>query len=103
MSDNTNVKDIYMKKSIALVAHDGEPKQEICKFINYGDNKSILKNFRLVGTSSTSKMIEEICGIEVEPLGHGPAGGDISIAYELLQGNIDYLFFFVKLSTAKDG
>lgn len=87
------------KKTIAVVAHDGNPKQEICKFINYGNNKFILKNYRLVGTSATADMIKEICGIEVEKLGHGPDGGDIFIGYELLQGNIDYLFFFINVST----
>jgi methylglyoxal synthase len=87
------------RKVIALVAHDGKPKQEICKLINYGNNKEVLKNFRLVGTSSTATLIQETCGLEVEALGHGPDGGDIVMAYELLQGDLDYLIFFINVTT----
>jgi len=83
------------KRVIALVAHDGMPKQDICKFINYGKNKEILKNFDLIGTEATAKMIHEICQLDVRSIGHGPAGGDIKIANELIDGRLDYLFFFI--------
>jgi len=82
------------KKCIALVAHDGTPKQEICKFINYGENKEVLKQFRLVGTSATAKMIKEICGVEVESMGHGPDFGDIRLANLIVNSEVDFLFFF---------
>jgi methylglyoxal synthase len=88
-----------MIKTIALVAHDGKPKQEMIKLVNYGSNKEVLSRYRLVGTSSTAKLIGETTGLKVEPLGHGPDGGDIVIAYELLQGDLDYLFFFINVST----
>ena len=83
------------KKTICLVAHDGEPKQELCKFINYGDNAKILSKYNLIGTDATAKMIHEICRLDILSIGHGPSGGDVKIANEILEGRIHALFFFI--------
>ena len=85
-----------MPKTIALVAHDSR-KQDMVEWANY--NKEKLAKFNLVGTSGTAKAIENISGLKVKPLGHGPDGGDVYIAYELLQGNIDKLIFLIDVKT----
>jgi len=85
-----------MPKVIALVAHDSR-KQDMVEWANY--NKETLKKFNLVGTSGTAKAIENITGLKVKALGHGPDGGDVYIAYELLQGNIDKIIFLIDVKT----
>ena len=85
-----------MPKVIALVAHDSR-KQDMVEWANY--NKETLKKFNLVGTSGTAKAIENITGLSVKALGHGPDGGDVYIAYELLQGNIDKIIFLIDVKT----
>ena len=80
------------KKTIALVAHDSR-KQDMVEWANY--NKEKLSNFNLFGTQGTAKAIENISGLKVKSLGHGPDGGDTYIAYEVLQGNIDGIIFLI--------
>lgn len=80
------------KKTIALVAHDSR-KQDMVEWANY--NKEKLSNFNLLGTKGTASAIENIAGLKVGSLGHGPDGGDTFIAYEVLQGNIDGIIFLI--------
>jgi methylglyoxal synthase len=80
------------KKIIALVAHDNE-KQKMIEFVIH--NEKILKDFELVGTAGTVKAINNVTKLNVKALGHGPEGGDIIIAYEILNKRIDKLIFFV--------
>lgn len=85
-----------IQKTIALVAHDNK-KLEMAEWANY--NKEFLKQFHLVGTQGTAKSIHNITGLTVDVMGHGPDGGDIIIAYEVLNHRIDYLFFFIDVRT----
>lgn len=85
-----------MKKTIALIAHDGR-KQDMVEWANY--NKGTLENFNLVGTSGTAKAISNITGLEIKSLGHGPNGGDVYIAHQLLEGSIDKVFFLIDVTT----
>lgn len=69
-SNPTWLKDLKVeKKTIALVAHDSR-KQDMVEWANY--NKEKLSNFNLVGTKGTAKAIENISGLYVKSLGHGP-------------------------------
>ena len=80
------------KITIGLVAHDGR-KLKMAEWVNR--NRKELRQFRLVGTGSTAKKISQITGLEVESLGHGPNGGDVRVAYNILEQNIKVLIFFV--------
>ena len=85
------------KITIGLVAHDVR-KFKMAELANR--NRRELRQFKLVGTGGTAKKISRITGLEVESLGHGPNGGDIRIAYNILEQNIDVLIFFVDTRTA---
>ena len=82
---------------MGLVAHDGR-KMKMLKWAN--DNRKKLRQFKLVGTGSTAKKISQITGLEVESLGHGPNGGDLRVAYNILEQNIGVLIFFIDTRTA---
>jgi methylglyoxal synthase len=81
--------------TIGLVAHNGR-KLKMAEWANR--NRKELREFKLVGTGGTAKKISQITGLEVESLGHGPNGGDIRIAYNILEQNIGVLIFFVDTS-----
>jgi methylglyoxal synthase len=81
-----------VKKRIALVAHD-EKKPEIADFIE--QNKLFFKDCILTGTIGTAQMIKDKTGVDVKIMPHGPDGGDIKIANEVLDGNIDLIIFFI--------
>jgi len=83
--------------TIGLVAHDGR-KLKMAEWANR--NRKTLRRFKLIGTGGTAKQINQIAGLEVESLGHGPNGGDIRIAYNILEQNIRVLIFFVDTRTA---
>ncbi len=82
---------------IGLVAHDGR-KLKIVEWSN--QNYESLRKFNLVGTGGTAKEISRITGLNVKDLGHGPNGGDIRVAYSILEHKIDALIFFVDTRTA---
>lgn len=84
------------KHTIALVAHDAR-KQDLVEWANY--NKEKLSNFNLVGTEGTAKSINNITGLNVKSLGHGPDGGDIIIAHDVLKGNINKIIFLIDVRT----
>lgn len=84
------------KKTIALVAHDSR-KQDMVEWANF--NKDLLAKYCLVGTSGTAKAIKNVTGLNVQVLGHGPDGGDIVIANEILKGKIDAIIFFIDVKT----
>jgi len=85
------------KITIALVSHD-KRKLNLVEWVN--KNRKELQKFKLIGTSGTAKQISKITGLKVEELGHGPTGGDITIAYNILVGKINALIFFVDTGTA---
>ena len=79
-----------MIKSIALIAHDSK-KAEIVEWAS--KNKEILKKFKLCGTGTTAKRINEATGLEVNGYLSGPLGGDQQIGAKLSQGEIDFVIF----------
>lgn len=82
-----------MPRTIALIAHDGK-KDEMVRFVAaYVDS---LRQFDLVATGSTGRMVGELTGINVRTVRHGPAGGDVQIAAEVLEGQIAAVLFFVE-------
>jgi methylglyoxal synthase len=82
-----------MPRVIALIAHDGK-KPDMVRFVM--EQREKLALFDLVATGSTGKMVEEATGLAVRGYRHGPSGGDVQIAAELIQGNFAAVFFFVE-------
>lgn len=79
-------------ETLALVAHN-EKKDELLAWVK--DNLKKLKGFKLIGTSSTAELVNNILDLEVEPYGHGPQGGDILLAARILEGKVHRIIFFM--------
>ncbi|MFA6617990.1 MAG: methylglyoxal synthase [Candidatus Neomarinimicrobiota bacterium] len=83
-------------KTLAIIAHDAR-KQDALEWAVF--NKDTLAKFNLVGTKGTSEAVNNVTGLQIKALGHGPDGGDIVIASEVLQGKIDMVFFLIDART----
>lgn len=83
-------------KTLAIIAHDGR-KQDVLEWASY--NKDTLSKFKLVGTEGTARAVNNVTGLNIKALGHGPDGGDIVIANEVLQDKIDMVFFLIDART----
>jgi methylglyoxal synthase len=79
--------------TLALIAHDGK-KDEMVSFAQ--THRERLSSYELIATGSTGRLIAEATGLPVKAYRHGPAGGDVQIAGEVLQGNVAAVFFFVE-------
>ncbi len=84
------------RKAIALVAHN-ERKNVLLEWVK--NNREELLKHRLIGTTNTSKLLNSVLEMEIEPFGHGPEGGDILLAAKILQNEVEKLIFFVDLQT----
>ncbi len=84
-------KCIGRQKTIALVAHDNK-KDELLDWVM--DNIDILRNHRLCGTGTTSRIIGEKTGLEIRAYKSGPLGGDQQIGAAIVNEEIDFLVFF---------
>ena len=80
-----------MKKTIAIVSHDGR-KEEMLEWVNF--NKDILVQHNIVCTGTTGRLIEESLKIDVEKKASGMLGGDQQIGAMIAEGKIDILIFF---------
>lgn len=80
------------KKTLAMIAHDGK-KADMVAFATY--NREKLRNYNLIATGSTGKLLQEKVGLEVERLQSGPYGGDAQIAARVAEGKVDGVFFLV--------
>ena len=85
-------KETVERKTLAMIAHDGK-KADILAFATY--NREKLKNYNLIATDSTGKLLQEKVGLEVERLQSGPYGGDAQIAARVAEGKVDGVFFLV--------
>jgi methylglyoxal synthase len=82
-----------MPKAIALIAHDGK-KEDMVRFV--ANNREAISQFELIATGSTGRLVEAATSMKIRELRHGPKGGDVQIAAEVLAGNITAVFFFVE-------
>ena len=80
------------EKTIALIAHDGK-KADMVAFATF--NREKLKDFGLIATATTGRLLAEKVGLDVECLLSGPHGGDAQIAARVAQEEVDAVFFFV--------
>ena len=85
-----------MKHTIALIAHNNK-KTELLNWVK--ENHEALRGHRLIGTTNTSKLINDLLDMNIEPFGHGPSGGDILLAAQILQGTIGKVIFFIDVET----
>lgn len=83
---------IGRQKRIALIAHDGM-KDEMIQWVN--EHKDILKNHFLSGTGTTARLISEKTDLPVRAYNSGPLGGDQQIGSRIVEGNIDFVIFFI--------
>lgn len=86
-----DVRLMYDKKRIALVAHDNK-KADLIEWAIY--NKTVLSRHDLIATGTTGKLIEEKLKTPVLKLLSGPLGGDQQIGAMIAEGKIDMLVFF---------
>lgn len=85
-----------MMKTIALVAHN-EKKSVMLAWVKRHLDE--LKKHRLIGTSNTSELLNSVLDLNVEPFGHGPNGGDILLAAQILEGKVDEVIFLIDAET----
>lgn len=83
-------------KTIALVAHN-EKKSVMLAWVKRHLDE--LKKHKLIGTSNTSELLNSVLDLEVEPFGHGPNGGDILLAAQILEGKVDEVIFLIDAET----
>jgi len=79
------------RKVLALVAHDGKKAEIVAWAMSNVEN---LKNYVLVGTGHTAKLISDATGLKVRPYLSGPMGGDLEIGADVARGLIDGIVFF---------
>ena len=77
-------------KMIALIAHD-KKKSEMLEFV--GHHKDLLKNFDLVATHTTGKLINDTFNLNVQTMMSGPMGGDQQIGALVATDKVDYVIF----------
>lgn len=80
-----------IKKSIALIAHDGK-KIEILKWVK--EHQISLNNFEIYATGTTGKLISQATGLSINLFESGPLGGDIQVGALMVENKLDILIFF---------
>ena len=78
-------------KTIALIAHDSKKAEMVSWAMK---NRSVLENFTLCGTGTTSKLVAEATGLDITRYLSGPLGGDQQIGAKIAEGDIDLVVFF---------
>ncbi|MFA5659287.1 MAG: methylglyoxal synthase [Oscillospiraceae bacterium] len=93
MIDDEYIKfTLPIRKSIALIAHDGKKKELVDWVLK---NKEILKNHDLCGTGTTARLLTEKTGLTVKGYNSGPLGGDQQIGARITEGTINFIIFLI--------
>lgn len=85
-----------MKSTIALIAHNSR-KNDLLNWAKI--HREVLKENNLIGTTNTSKLLNDMLDLNIQPFGHGPSGGDILLAARILQGEVQKIIFFIDAET----
>lgn len=83
---------------IAVIAHD-QRKPEMLEFVR--KHLPFFQKQTLVATGHTGRMIQEILGVPVECVVHGPDGGDLIIGGRVAEGKVQAVLFFRDPLTAQ--
>ncbi len=92
--------DKFIRKRIALVAHD-HMKKDMIEWVEF--NRGILLKHNLVCTGTTGRLVEEALinnqiiesgDINIRLLKSGPLGGDQQLGSLISDGKIDIFIFF---------
>ncbi|MAS32979.1 MAG: methylglyoxal synthase [Anaerolineaceae bacterium] len=83
---------VHDPKTLALIAHDGK-KADMLGFVL--THQEVLKNYELVATNTTGKLLNDQTSLKVIQMLSGPLGGDAQIAAMVAEGKIEAVFFFV--------
>jgi methylglyoxal synthase len=84
--------DVRPRPRVAIIAHDGK-KADLVAFATYNRNR--LQTCYLLATSNTGSLLEEKVGLSVERFPSGPLGGDVQVAAQVVDGEIDAVLFIV--------
>jgi methylglyoxal synthase len=76
---------------LALVAHDGK-KEELLAFV--AEHRRVLARYALVSTDATGRLLAQRLALDIECVHSGPAGGDLQIAAQAIEGEITAVLFF---------
>lgn len=87
----TEIRNIPIRKTFALVAHDNKKSALIDWAVH---NKIYLAKHELIATGTTGRMLEEELDRPVKKVLSGPLGGDQQIGAMIAEGKIDVLIFF---------
>ena len=81
-----------------MIAHDGK-KADADEYIRNGCVRDVqpgkLKDYHLVATETTGKLLRDKVGLQVESMLAGPLGGDAQIAARVAEGRVAGVIFFV--------
>lgn len=83
---------------VALIAHD-EKKPALVEIVQAYED--ILSSFDLVGTGTTAKRLMRKTDLNIERKRSGSAGGDVQIAAEVVEDDIDGVIFLRDPSIAQ--
>ncbi len=83
-------------KTIALIAHNSR-KTDLLNWAKV--HKAALVKYECIGTTNTSKLLNDMLELNVKGFGHGPSGGDILLAAKILQGEVHKIIFFIDAET----
>lgn len=83
---------------IALIAHD-KLKESMVAFCRARVDQ--LKEFALVGTGTTARMVMDATGLRIEAMLSGPFGGDQQIGARVASGEVDAVIFLRDPLTAQ--
>ena len=85
-------------KAIALIAHD-RMKEKILDFVK--TNQGILKDYQLIATATTGKLIKDNTALEVHCFLSGPIGGDMQIGAQIASEQVSMVVFLRDPLTAQ--
>lgn len=87
----------FVRKTIALVAHDNR-KKDLVEWVDF--NSDILIKHKIIRTGTTGKLVREVLenkygkdGMDVYILKSGPLGGDQQLGAMIAEGKVDILIF----------
>ena len=81
----------FLKRNIALVAHDNK-KTDLVEWCDF--NKGTLSQHSLYATGGTGVKIVQKTGLNISLLKDGSHGGDMEIGALIANEKMDYLIFF---------